>query len=222
MTCPTRRTLIAATGLTAAAALVSCTPADESGTTTTPKAKPDMTTDPSTDANVLLVFFSRAGENYWEGGRRNLDIGNTKVIAQMIQEQIDCDVFEILAVDPYPDAYDATVERNQSEQNEDARPIIDGDLPDLSGYDTIVLGSPVWNTRAPMILRTFIEQSDHLAGKTVRPFLTYAVGEGSVLSDYAEFCPDANITEGLAIRGEDATNAASDVEHWLKAHSSTE
>lgn len=165
---------------------------------------------------MLLAYFSRAGENYWEGGRRDLDTGSTKVVAQMIAEQIDCDQFEILAVDPYSHAYDPTVERNRREQNENARPAIDGDLPDLTEYDTVLLGCPVWNTQAPMIICTFLDGTNALAGKVVAPFLTYAVGEGSVFADYAAYCSDARIQDGLAIRGEEAHDARATVEVWLR------
>jgi flavodoxin len=220
---PTRRTVIGAAGIAALTYMAGCTPSDERGPKTSQDPTPEGTSDMSssaersTEARPLLVFFSRPGENYWEGGRRDLEIGNTKVIAQMIDEQIDCDVHEIIAADPYPHAYDPTVERNQQEQRDDARPEIAGELPDLTSYQTVLLGSPVWNTRAPMIMRTFLDSTDALAGKTIRPFLTYAVGAGSVFDDYAEFCPDATVETGLAIRGEDAADSAAEVEQWLQA-----
>ena len=156
--------------------------------------------------------------NYWEGGRRNLEVGNTKVIAQMIAARIGCDTYEIQAADPYSRAYDPTVERNQREQNSDARPKIAGELPDLRAYGTILLGSPVWNVRAPMIMRTFLDGTDGLAGQTICLFLTYAVGQGSVFDDYADFCSNARVEEGLAIRGEDARGAAFEVDGWLRKH----
>lgn len=216
-----RRTLISASGLTALAALTGCSakqPAPATGgTAPASEGSPDMTAvrTPSTQQGTLLVYFSRAGENYWNGGRRDLKIGNTKIVAQLITEHVDCDTYEILAENPYPRAYTPTVERNQREQNTDARPRINGSLPDLSRYSTILLGTPVWNTRAPMIIRTFLDQADALAEKTIYPFLTYAVGQGSVFDDYRDFCPEATLKNGLAIRGEDARDAASQIEPWL-------
>ena len=58
---------------------------------------------------VLLAYFSRPGENYWYGGRRDLKVGNTEVLARMIRARLDCDVHRIDAADPYPDDYEATV-----------------------------------------------------------------------------------------------------------------
>jgi hypothetical protein len=79
---------------------------------------------PSRGGSVLLAYFSRAGENYYNGGRRRLTVGNTQVVAQTISRLIGCDVHRIEAADPYPDDYDPTVERNVREQQADARPAI--------------------------------------------------------------------------------------------------
>lgn len=213
------------TGLAALAALTGCAPPDEptSQTQQPPDEADDMTpsAQPSTAVSSLLVYFSRPGENYWEGGRRDLKVGNTKRLAVMIAEQIDCDTYEILAADPYPQAYDPTVERNQQEQNRDARPAIAGRLPDLRGYDIVLIGSPIWNVRAPMIMSTFIESVD-LAGKRVLPFVTHAVsGMSGVDQDYRDALPDSDLADGLAVRGEDVNRSAADVTTWLRANGLT-
>lgn len=163
----------------------------------------------------MLAYFSRAGENYYYGDRRTLEVGNTAVLASMIADRVDCDVFEIKAADPYPSDYEATVARNVREEQQDARPEIDGDLPSLDAYDTVLLGSPVWNVQTSMIMRTFVEVLD-LGGKTIHPFVTYAVSQmGSVRSDYRRLVPDATVTEGLAVQGETVNDGASDVAAWL-------
>lgn len=46
----------------------------------------------STGSKVLLDYFSRAGENYSYGGRTNLKVGNTEILAGMIGQSIRCDV----------------------------------------------------------------------------------------------------------------------------------
>ena len=167
-------------------------------------------------AGVLLAYFSRAGENYYYGGRRDLEVGNTEVLAGMIAELIECDVHRIEAADPYPDSYDATVQRNVTEQDSDARPAIANPLASISGYDTVLLGSPIWNVRAPMIMTTFTDDHD-FTDKTILPFVTYAVsGLGSVERDYAAACPGARIGDGLAVRGEEVTQHRADVEAWLR------
>ena len=171
----------------------------------------------ATTNRALLVYFSRPGENYSYGDRVNLDVGNTKVAAGMIREFIDIDEYEILAADPYSEDYEATVRRNVQEEKDDARPKIVGQLPDLAGYDTILIGSPVWNVQAPLIMRTFIESVD-LTGKTIHPFVTYAVSRmGRVRDDYAEWLPNSNVTEGIAIQGETVRDARPDIQRWTQA-----
>lgn len=172
------------------------------------------TPQPEAQGRAAIVFYSRAGENYWHGGRRDLDVGNTHRVAEFIAARVDADVIRIDAADPYPHSYDPTVERNRREQQDDARPRIAGGTPDLSGYSTIILGSPVWNTRAPMIIRTLLDGTD-LTGVTLHPFLTYAVGEGRVFRDYAELDPAATVTPGLAIHGEYAADSAPQVDEWI-------
>ena len=115
---------------------------------------------------MLLAYFSRAGENYYYGGRSGLKVGNTEVVAEHDRRLIGCDVHRIEAADPYPDDYDATVARNVREQDANARPAIANPLTSSTGYDTVLLGSPIWNVRAPMIMSTFTESLD-FTGKTV-------------------------------------------------------
>jgi flavodoxin len=173
-----------------------------------------------TGARVLLAYFSRAGENYHYGGRRNLEVGNTEVLAGLIRDSIACDVHRIEAADPYPDGYDDTVARNVREQDADARPAIANPLPagddPLDGYDVVLLGSGLWNVRPPMIMRTFTDGLD-FAGKTVLPVVTYAVsGLGNAPEDYADVCPGATIGDGLAVRGEEVNQAGDTVSSWLR------
>lgn len=165
---------------------------------------------------VLVAYFSRAGENYDNGGRTWLQVGNTAVVANIIADLIPCDVHRIEAADPYSDRYDDTVARNVREQNADARPGIASPLPAIDQYDVVLLGSPIWNVRAPMIMTSFTEKLD-FSGKTVHPFTTYAMsGLGTTERDYARSCAGASIAEGLAVRGEQVQQARPQVTDWLR------
>jgi len=160
--------------------------------------------------------FSRAGENYYYGDRRDVDVGNTEVMARMITDLIDCDVYRIEAADPYPAAYDAAVDRNGREQRADARPAIANPLDSIEQYDTVLIGSPIWNVRTPMIMSTIAESHD-FTGKKVLPFVTYAVsGLGRAAENYAAACPGAQIDAGLAVQGEEVRDHSADVENWLR------
>lgn len=165
---------------------------------------------------VLLACFSRPGENYYNGGRRDLEVGNTQVLAQMIGDRLDCDVYRIQPADPYPHDYEQTVARNVREQNADARPAIAGTLPDLGPYQVVLLASPIWNVRAPMIMTTFTDRYD-FTGKTIHPLTTYAMsGLGTTEADYTASCPGATLGEGLAVRGEEVADASPAIDAWLR------
>jgi flavodoxin len=166
--------------------------------------------------NVLLSYFSRPGENYSYGGRIDLKVGNTEVVARMIGRLIGCDVHRIEAANPYPHDYEKTVARNVREQEADARPRIKNPLPSIERYDVVLLASPIWNVRAPMIMSTFAESHD-FAGKTVYPITTYAMsGLGTTPADYAALCRGARIGKGLAVQGEKARSSEPAVEAWLR------
>jgi flavodoxin len=172
---------------------------------------------PATGASILLTYFSRPGENYWNGGRRNLRVGNTEVLAELIAERVDCDVHRIEPADPYSDDYDETVARNVREQDADARPGIANPLDSIDRYDTILLASPIWNVRPPMIMSSFAERYD-FARKTVHPITTHAMsGLGTAPENYSRVCRGARIAAGLAVRGEEVrSGGAAAVDTWLR------
>jgi hypothetical protein len=102
------------------------------------------------------------------------------------------------------------------EQEADARPAIADPLASIDAYDTILLASPIWNVRAPMIMATFAERYD-FARKTVHPITTHAMsGLGTSPDDYGQTCEGARIGTGLAVRGEEARSAGADVDAWLR------
>jgi len=192
-----------------------------------PQGQPPKEGDPNTSMEaskapagsapkVLVAYFSRAAENYYYGGRTWLEVGNTEVVARMIAELIPCELHRIEAAEPYPDDYDETVKRNVREQDADARPAIANPLSTIDEYDVVLLGSGIWNVRAPMTMSTFTESHD-FTGKTVHPFTTYAMsGLGTTERDYAETCAGATLGEGLAVRGEEAHDARPEIAKWLR------
>ena len=170
-------------------------------------------------SDILVVYFSRTGEQYTVGV---IDEGNTAIVAKMIAEQTDADLFEVLPVDDhYPMTYAELTDVAKQEQNNNARPEYAGEVPDLSQYDTIFIGAPVWWGDWPMIMYTFFENNaDALTGKNLIPFSTH---EGSGLSGFdrklASACPNSTVLDGLAIRGNDCQNkqdsVRTTVNDWL-------
>ena len=194
--------------------ITGCSPSQPSGAT--PEVSERTGATSPSGKRVLLACFSRAGENYYNGGRTDLKTGNTEVLARMISEHIECDVHRIEAAEAYSDDYDATVARNVREQDADARPAIANPLSSIDRYDLVLLASPIWNVRAPMIMSTFAESYD-FRGRTVHPVTTYAMsGLGTTERDYATVCPGATIGEGLAVRGEEVGKADAEVRSWLR------
>ena len=170
-----------------------------------------------TGKKVLVVYFSRTGEQYSVG---NITEGNTAVIAKMIAEQTGADMFEIkLKNDTYPAAYKALTEVALAEKKANARPEIIGDVANFADYDVVFIGTPNWWADLPMAVYTFMEAHDW-SGKTVAPFVTH---EGSGLSSIPskiKSATGAEMLDGLAVYGHVAQNsreeAKDDVTKWLK------
>ena len=184
------------------------------------EAQPTGSTSAETETSgtrTLVIYFSRTGEQYTVGV---IDKGNTAIVAEMIAEETGADLFEVLPVDDhYPMTYNELTDVAKQEQNDKARPAYAGELPDLSGYDTVFIGAPVWWGDWPMIMYTVFENID-FSGKKLVPFSTH---EGSGLSGFdkklASACPDAEVLKGLAVRGNDAQNRQDSVretvQDWL-------
>lgn len=100
--------------------------------------------------------------------------GTTKALAQTLADAVGADIFEIVPEVPYEKRdLDWMDEKSRSslEMNDPAsRPAVKS-LPDVSGYDTIYIGFPIWWYVAPRIISTFLERLE-LSGKTVVPFAT--------------------------------------------------
>lgn len=71
-------------------------------------------------AKTLIAYFSHAGQNYSHGSIRNLDVGNTEVVAKKIHTMIDSDLFYIDTVRKYPDDHMKKIEIAKREYNENA------------------------------------------------------------------------------------------------------
>lgn len=167
-------------------------------------------------SKVLIAYFSRKGNNYVSGNIINLSEGNTSIVAHKIQKLIDADLFEIRTVKPYPVDYDETTVVAQKEQNSDERPEIIKPLPDISKYDTVIVGHPNWWGTMPMAVKTFLESYDW-KGKKVLSFCTHeGSGMGGSENDLRRICTGAELSKGLPIKGSTANSSDSKVESWLE------
>ena len=181
------------------------------------QVEPAKTTGNSGNIKALVVYFSRTGEQYRVGV---IDKGNTAIVAEAIAQATGADMFEVLPEDDYyPMTYNELLDVARKEQSENARPAIKEQLPDLSQYDVIFLGAPVWWGDWPMIMYAFFE-SVKCEGLDLVPFCTH---EGSGLSGFdrslKKVFPACNVLKGLAIRGEEAQtkpeSVKAKVDSWL-------
>lgn len=167
-------------------------------------------------SKVLIAFYSRKGQNYVSGSIKNLPVGNTEVVAGMIQEITGGDMFKIDTVKDYPADYTQTTNVARDELRAKARPELTDHVDNMDEYDTIILGYPNWWGTMPMAVYTFLEEYD-FSGKKILPYCTH---EGSGLSgserDIARECPNATVKSGLSIHGTHAGSAKKNVESWLK------
>ena len=168
------------------------------------------------NAKSLVIIFSRADENYTVG---YIEKGNTMILAEMIAEKTNSELFEVKPAKKYPADYDTCIDVAKREQNQNARPAILEDK-DISEYDTIFFGYPVWWGDIPMCMYTFVEGHDW-NGKKVIPFCTHE-GSGSGRTDgtLKKLMAGANIERTFAMAGHTAqnnrTSAEKEIDTWLK------
>ena len=160
----------------------------------------------SEDADSLIVYFSRSG--------------STELLASKIQALSGADVIELVAKETYSSDYGETVQRATQERNVKNTPELDVEMPDLSQYQSIYIGYPIWGMTMAEPVATFIETyAKELDGKTIIPFSTNGgYGLGSSI-DYietvlAENQVTARIEPAFAVEGNKVDQADSDLMTW--------
>ena len=132
-------------------------------------------------SKVLVAYFSASGV--------------TKGVAERVAAAAGADLYEIRPAVPYTEADLDWKDKNSRSSVEmadpNSRPAIEGSLPDLSGYNTLFLGFPIWWYVAPTIISTFLEGCD-LSGKTIIPFATSgSSGMGRTVEVLKPLCADS-------------------------------
>lgn len=162
----------------------------------------------------LVVFYSRAGENYWNGEIRRIDVGNTEVAARLVAEASGSETFKLDQKVPYSDNYRKCVDQAKEDQENGSRPDLVS-LPDVEGYDTIWLGYPNYWGTMPMAVFTFLE-SCNLDGKRIMPFCTHeGSGMGRSVRDLKAACPGSEIGRALPIHGAEVEESCEEIAEWV-------
>ena len=167
----------------------------------------------NTMSKSIVIFFSHAGDNYSVG---NIEVGNTKIVADYITEIKGADQFEIVTHKYDGMAYMPLIELAKEEANKGELPPYEGTAPDLSQYDTVFIGGPVWWGTYPQVMFTLFKDIN-LDGKTVIPFTTHeGSGLASCASDVKKAFPKAKVTGEFSIYGHEVRTGKAKVEKWLK------
>ncbi len=153
--------------------------------------------------NTLVAYFSASGV--------------TAAAAKNLAEAAGADLYEIKPAVPYTDAdldwRDRKSRSSMEMRDLISRPAISDRETDLSGYDTIFLGFPIWWYVAPTIINTFLESRD-FSGKKI---IVFATSGGSDLEKSAEnlreSAPGAEIIKGRMMNGSPSVSELAD---WVK------
>ena len=165
---------------------------------------------------TLVAFYSRAGENYFGGQYRVIEVGNTEKVARRIAQDLDADLFHIEQKHPYSANYQICIQEAQQDLRKHARPELAKLPKNLEEYDEIYLGYPNYWGDAPMAVYSFLDALD-LDGQTIHPFCTHeGSGLGRTVSNLAKAYPQAHFEKGLAIHGSEVDRSQKAIDNWVK------
>lgn len=176
--------------------------ADETAPTDEETATEEEESVISTDTgSTAVVFFSVTG--------------NTEAVAEKVSAATGAPLLRVLPAEPYTSAdidYNSDCRANREQDSVTDRPALDASVPDVSGYDTIYLGYPIWWGKVPRVMLTFLESVD-LSGKTVIPFCTS--GSSSISGSLDEVhgaAPSANWQDGQRF---DSGVSQQEIDSWV-------
>ncbi len=128
-------------------------------------------------AKNLIMYYSKKGENYFNGRIKNIDKGNTEIVAEFIRKAVGGDLFEIDTVKPYNEDYYVCIEEAKAELNSNARPQLKRYIDSIAEYNNIFVCGPCWCGTFPCAVFAQLERLD-FTGKKIMAVMTH---EGSGL-----------------------------------------
>lgn len=139
------------------------------------------------DAKQLVLYYSQTG--------------STKTVAEEIQKLLDTDIEVIELENPYTGTYDETLQRVKLERESGNLPKLKPLKADLSKYEVIYLGYPIWFGTYALPIASLVKDHD-FEGKKIVPFCTFGSGGmESAMEDLKKALPKAKIAEhGFGIR----------------------
>ena len=144
-------------------------------------------------SRVLVAYFSASGV--------------TEHTAKAVAKAVGADVFEIRPVEPYTRAdlnWTNKQSRSSVEMNDpESRPAIRETVDNISQYDVVFIGFPIWWYVAPTIVNTFLEKYDFTGKKIVLFATSGGSGFGNTVSELQPSVPGADIVEGKLLNRAD-------------------
>lgn len=186
-----------------------------------------METIDTGEKKVLTVYFTRVGNSDFEEDVDAVSsaslmeengelIGNSQLLAAMVQSAVGGDIYPIRTEKRYPSGYGDTTEVAKEEMDSNEEVGILGELPDMEQYDTLILVYPLWWGTIPNAVKTFL-QSEDMSGKKLYLIVTHGgSGKGKSLED-VKALTGAEVSDNvLTIYDDDVTEASDTVGEWLR------
>jgi flavodoxin len=140
----------------------------------------------------------------------------TKAVAQQFSDLLGADIEEIALVKPYDGSYQETISRSGQERSEGTLPELLPLSSDISSYDVIFLGYPIWFGTYALPIGSLLETED-FSGKTIVPFCTFGSGGlDTSVKDLKANLPDANVLPGYGVRSARIDAMPAEVDRFLK------
>lgn len=164
----------------------------------------------------LILYFSRADENYFGGSLKYIDKGNTEVVAEKAAALTGAALFKVEPVKPYSADYNTCTRQAKKDLHDNARPAVVAMPENMQQYDVVTVMYPNYWGTMPMHMFTVLEQID-FKGKIVRPVCTHeGSGMGKSEADLKKCCPGAVLGRGLAIQGSSVGRCDDALKKWLE------
>lgn len=202
----------------------------ESNNSQNSESESEVSQSNATNGQALVAYFAYS-ENIGDTSDMTVDAiasasvgstdnteGNLQVMAQVIENTENADVFRITVQEPYDPVYDVMHDRAIEEIDNEEFPALTDSVENLEQYDIIYLGMPVWSGSLPRPVATFLAEND-LSGKTIVPFgINLGSGFGNMINEIEELCPDATLVEGFTISARTANDEVrTEFTQWLEA-----
>lgn len=153
------------------------------------------------EGKTLVLYYSQTGA--------------TKGVAEELQNQLNCDIDSIVALNSYDGDYGQTIARWMQEKNDSVKIDIKPLSVNLDDYDTIFLGFPIWGGTYALPMASFLTDNK-LNGKKVVTFATFGSGgiEKATI-DVALALPNAEVKEGYGVRNARTAKAPMEIKRFL-------